>query len=35
MDAEEFELRLRHLVKEKNQVITQVYGGKHSMLKKF
>ncbi|OIB03524.1 adenylosuccinate synthase [Paenibacillus sp. LC231] len=27
MDAEEFELRLRHLVKEKNQVITQVYGG--------
>lgn len=27
MDAEEFELKLRHLVKEKNQVITQVYGG--------
>ncbi|AIQ55503.1 adenylosuccinate synthase [Paenibacillus sp. FSL R7-0331] len=26
MDAEEFELRLRHLVEEKNQVITQVYG---------
>lgn len=26
MDAEEFELRLRHLMKEKNQVITQVYG---------
>ncbi|MGG3280400.1 adenylosuccinate synthase [Paenibacillus solani] len=27
MDAEEFELKLRHLVKEKNQVITQVYEG--------
>lgn len=27
MDAEEFELKLRQLVKEKNQVITQVYGG--------
>ncbi|MEK3732846.1 MULTISPECIES: adenylosuccinate synthase [Paenibacillus] len=27
MDPEEFELRLRHMVKEKNQVITQVYGG--------
>ncbi|WP_127592764.1 adenylosuccinate synthase [Paenibacillus lautus] len=27
MDADEFELRLRHMVKEKNQVITQVYGG--------
>ena len=27
MDAEEFELKLRHMVKEKNQVITQVYGG--------
>ncbi|ANF95054.1 MULTISPECIES: adenylosuccinate synthase [Paenibacillus] len=27
MDAEEFELKLRHLVKEKNQMITQVYGG--------
>lgn len=27
MDTEEFELKLRHLVKEKNQVITQVYGG--------
>ncbi|GGJ31248.1 adenylosuccinate synthase [Paenibacillus hunanensis] len=27
MDAEEFEQKLRHLVKEKNQVITQVYGG--------
>ncbi|WP_160035561.1 adenylosuccinate synthase [Paenibacillus sp. An7] len=26
MDAEEFELRLRHMVKEKNQVIQQVYG---------
>ncbi len=26
MDAEEFELRLRHLMEEKNQVITQVYG---------
>ncbi|ASA24968.1 adenylosuccinate synthase [Paenibacillus donghaensis] len=26
MDAEEFELRLRHLMGEKNQVITQVYG---------
>ncbi|MEK4240329.1 adenylosuccinate synthase [Paenibacillus sp. FSL H7-0714] len=25
MDAEEFELRLRHLMEEKNQVITQVY----------
>ncbi|CAJ1317304.1 adenylosuccinate synthase [Paenibacillus sp. PK4536] len=27
MDAEEFEIKLRHQVKEKNQVITQVYGG--------
>lgn len=27
MDAEEFELKLRHMVKEKNQVIQQVYGG--------
>ncbi|WP_025692504.1 adenylosuccinate synthase [Paenibacillus zanthoxyli] len=27
MDAEEFELKLRHLMNEKNQVITQVYGG--------
>lgn len=27
MDAEEFELKLRHLMKEKNQVISQVYGG--------
>ncbi|HAF98146.1 MULTISPECIES: adenylosuccinate synthase [Paenibacillus] len=27
MDPEEFELKLRHMVKEKNQVITQVYGG--------
>lgn len=27
LDAEEFELKLRHLMKEKNQVITQVYGG--------
>ncbi len=27
MDAEEFELRLRPLMEEKNQVITQVYGG--------
>lgn len=27
MDAEEFELKLRHMVKEKNQVITQVYEG--------
>lgn len=27
MDAEEFEQKLRHLVNEKNQVITQVYGG--------
>lgn len=27
LDPEEFELRLRHMVKEKNQVITQVYGG--------
>ncbi|MCL6605903.1 MAG: adenylosuccinate synthase [Paenibacillus sp.] len=26
MDAEEFEMRLRHLMEEKNQVITQVYG---------
>lgn len=26
MDAEEFELRLRNLMEEKNQVITQVYG---------
>ncbi|MEJ8304962.1 adenylosuccinate synthase [Saccharibacillus sacchari] len=27
MDAEEFELKLRHLVKEKNHIIEQVYGG--------
>ncbi|WP_046212395.1 adenylosuccinate synthase [Paenibacillus wulumuqiensis] len=27
MDPEEFELKLRHLVQEKNQMITQVYGG--------
>lgn len=27
MDPEEFEIKLRHQVKEKNQVITQVYGG--------
>ncbi|MBE7683651.1 adenylosuccinate synthase [Paenibacillus sp. P13VS] len=27
LDAEEFELKLRHLVKEKNRVIEQVYGG--------
>ncbi|CAM3738350.1 MULTISPECIES: adenylosuccinate synthase [Paenibacillus] len=27
MDPEEFELKLRHMVKEKNQVIKQVYGG--------
>ncbi|CAM3387598.1 MULTISPECIES: adenylosuccinate synthase [Saccharibacillus] len=27
MDAEEFELKLRHLVKEKNHMIEQVYGG--------
>ncbi|GGE00376.1 adenylosuccinate synthase [Paenibacillus nasutitermitis] len=27
MDPEEFESRLRHIVKEKNQVIQQVYGG--------
>lgn len=26
MDAEEFELKLRHLMKEKNQIIQQVYG---------
>ncbi|MFS0872675.1 adenylosuccinate synthase [Paenibacillus xylanilyticus] len=27
LDAEEFELKLRHLVKEKNRIIEQVYGG--------
>ncbi|KLU57958.1 adenylosuccinate synthetase [Paenibacillus sp. VT-400] len=27
LDAEDFELKLRHLVKEKNRVIEQVYGG--------
>ena len=27
MDAEEFERKLRHLMKEKNQIITQMYGG--------
>lgn len=27
MDAKEFELKLRHLMKEKNQVITQMFGG--------
>ncbi|WP_054958322.1 adenylosuccinate synthase [Paenibacillus dakarensis] len=27
MDAEEFELKLRHMMKEKNNIIKQVYGG--------
>ncbi|MGF9699317.1 MULTISPECIES: adenylosuccinate synthase [Paenibacillus] len=27
LDADEFELKLRHLVKEKNRIIEQVYGG--------